>query len=82
MKENNIVNFKKKLVDYKNKQHWKIFSEILKSAEEYLEIDYKEEGIFKIKYLIYRADFGKKIFWEERDICDFFIQLIDKKSIN
>jgi len=82
MEENEIVVFKKKLVDYKNKQHWKIFSEVLKSAEEHLEIDYKEEGVFKKKYLICRADFGKKIFWEERDICDFFIQLIDKKSIN
>ena len=82
MKENNIVNFKKKLVGYKNKQHRKSFSEVLKSAEENLEIDYKEEGIFKKKYLICRADFGKKIFLEESDICDFFIQLIDKKSIN
>ena len=82
MQEYKIVNFKKKLVDYKNKQHWKIFSDVLKSAEEHLEINYKEEGIFKKKYLIYRADFGKKIFWEERDICDFLIQLIDEKSIN
>ena len=39
MKENEIVNFKKELVDYKNKQHLKIFSEVLKSAEEHLEID-------------------------------------------
>ena len=82
MEENEIVIFKKKLVDYKNKQHWKIFSEVLQSAEEHLEIDYKEEGFFKKKYLICREDFGKKMFWEERDICDFFIQLIDKKSIN
>ena len=62
MEENELVNFKKKLVDYKNKQHWKIFSEVLKSAEEHLEIDYKEAGVFKKKYLICRADFEKKCF--------------------
>ena len=82
MEENEILIFKKKLVDDKNKQHCKIFSEFLKSAEEYFEIDYKGEGVFKKKYLICGADFGKKIVWEERDICDFCIQLIEKKSIN
>ena len=71
IEENEVVIFKKKLVDFKKKQYWKIFSEVLKSAEEHLEIDYKEEGVFKKKYLICRADFGKKMFWEERDIYVF-----------
>ncbi|RZP21320.1 MAG: hypothetical protein EVA26_06565 [Burkholderiaceae bacterium] len=62
MEENEILIFKKKLVDDKNKQHCKIFSEFLKSAEEYFEIDYKGEGVFKKKYLICGADFGKKCF--------------------
>jgi hypothetical protein len=50
----------------------------MEGAKKHLKINYEEEGIFKKKYLICRSDFGKKIFFDEIYICNFFIHLIER----
>jgi len=78
MEKNDIDIFKEKIIDYKSNQYFRSFSTVMNGAKKYLKINYKEEGIFKKKYLIFRSDFGKKIFFDEIYICNFLIQLIEK----
>ena len=81
MGRSDIVDFKNKILEYKNNRYFKSFPKIMKDAKKYLKIDYEEEGIFKKKYLICRGDFGKKIFFDEIPICNFLIRLIDKTKV-
>ena len=82
MDKDDLNVFKENIVEYRSKWCFKSFSKIMKDAKKYLKIDYEEEGIFKKKYLIRRSDFGKKIFFEEILICNFFLSLIDKMRID
>ena len=78
MDKNEIDMFKDKIIDYKSNRYFKSFSAVMEGAKKHLKINYEEEGIFKKKYLICRSDFGKKIFFDEIYICNFFIHLIEK----
>ena len=78
MDKNEIDMLKDKIIDYKSNRYFKSFSAVMEGARKHLKIDYEEEGIFKKKYLICRSDFGKKIFFDEIYICNFFIQLIER----
>ena len=78
MHNSDIGVFKEKIIDYKSNRYFRSFPTIMKGAKKYLKLDYKEEGIFKKKYLLCRSDFGKKIFFDEIYICNFLIQLIER----
>ena len=82
MNENDIDIFKEKIIEYKSKRYFKSFSKLMTDAKKYLKVDYEEEGIFKKKYLIRRADFGKKIFHDEILICNFLLRVTDQTINN